>query len=158
MRIILDFDTEVSIPFTEDFFLLIAENTLMAYTSSLPQEREIHMSVTCVLKEKIFELNKKYRGIEKVTDVLSFGEYTHPVDFVKETMSSIFLGEIFLCPEFIKKASLEDCVTFAREMTYVFSHGILHLIGFDHEEEMFLLQEKVTDALTGKKEYSEDSI
>ncbi|HCJ45705.1 MAG TPA: hypothetical protein DHV33_02200, partial [Candidatus Moranbacteria bacterium] len=47
-----------------------------------------------------------------------------------------------------------DKVTFEREMTYIFSHGVLHLIGFDHEEEMFTLQEQVTDVLTGKKEYT----
>ncbi|NCQ06491.1 MAG: rRNA maturation RNase YbeY [Candidatus Moranbacteria bacterium] len=155
MHIALDYDAEVDAPFSPDFFATVALRTLTAFVpSSFPAEIEIHISVTCISREKIAELNADYRGINKVTDVLSFGEYEKREDFARETTSPIFLGEIFLCPDFIREASEEDKVTFEREMTYIFSHGVLHLIGFDHEEEMFTLQEQVTDVLTGKKEYT----
>lgn len=157
MHIILDYDAEVSVPFSETFFVTIAKETLRnCMKESSEQSREIHISVTCVSEEKIAELNKSYRGIHKVTDVLSFGEYETKEAFDNEKQPLIFLGEIFLCPTFIQKASLEDGVTFEREMTYIFSHGILHLVGFDHEEAMFMIQESVTDALTGKKEYTKE--
>lgn len=155
MHIVLDYDAEVFVPFAEVFFSLIAETTLEKYMNvSSDRELEIYISIACVSEEKIAELNGLYRGIKKVTDVLSFGEYERREDFDNEKRSPIFLGEIFLCPTFIENASKEDNVTFEREMIYILSHGILHLIGFDHEEEMFALQEDVTDALTGKEEYT----
>ncbi len=114
------------------------------------EDKEIRLNVIAVSEEKIRELNREYRGKDAVTDVLSFGEYAAREELAEETKKEIFLGELFLCSLFIKAAAKEDGVTFEREMAYIFSHGVLHLVGFDHEEEMFAIQERVTNFFSQK--------
>lgn len=94
------------------------------------------LSVQFVSEKKIRELNKKYRGIDKVTDVLSFG------------LDGEDLGDIFVCYSQIKKQAKSYGVSVKEEMVRMLTHGILHLLGFNHqnksdEEKMFGLQEKI---------------
>ncbi len=78
--------------------------------------------------EFIKEINKKYRGKDKVTDVLSFPENIS--DF-KGTSSS--LGEIVICPLKLKDQAKEQGVSFKEELARILIHGLLHLLGYDHE-------------------------
>lgn len=149
MHLTLEYTEEAKTPFSEKFFQTIAEKTLEECQFSFLEEKEISLNVIAVSSEKIRELNTRYRGKDSVTDVLSFGEYTDRDALEEGEEEQIFLGEIFFCPTFIENAAKEDDVTFEREMVYIFSHGVLHLVGFDHEEEMFAIQESVTDAFTG---------
>lgn len=148
MYVTVEYTEEVVTPFSKDFFQKIAERTLEECRLSFLQEKEISLNVVAVTPERIQELNAKYRGKESVTDVLSFGEYTGKDALEQTAEEEIFLGEIFFCPMFVEKSAKEDEVTFEREITYIFSHGVLHLVGFDHEEEMFAIQERVTDVLS----------
>lgn len=72
------------------------------------------------------DLNARFRGQDKPTDVLSF-----PAD----DESGAFLGDLALCPEVIAG----DAVTLTRDLvhhlTHILLHGVLHLLGFDHEAE-----------------------
>jgi rRNA maturation RNase YbeY len=145
MHVALEYTTEVETPFAEKFFQAIASRTLEECRFPFLQEKEISLNVVAVAEEKMQELNAKYRGKDSVTDILSFGEYADRGALEQASTDMIFLGEIFFCPTFIERAAEEDAVTFEREMAYVFSHGVLHLAGFDHEEEMFAIQERVTD-------------
>ncbi len=83
------------------------------------------------------ELNKKFRNKNKVTDVLSFsGDDT-------------FLGDIVLCVEQIKKQAAEHGLESSEEFSYLVLHGLMHLLGYDHEEnevqakKMFRIQDKL---------------
>lgn len=147
MHVIVEYTEEVKTSFSEDFFQEVAERALEECQFPFLQGKEISLNVVAVSPEKIQELNAKYRGKDSVTDVLSFGEYSDRYALEEVVEEEIFLGEIFLCSAFIENAAKEDDVTLAREMTYIFSHGVLHLVGFDHEEEMFTIQERVTDDL-----------
>lgn len=87
-------------------------------------------------------LNKMYRGRDYATDVLSF---------VDETDGS--LGEIAICPEVVKKQAKEHGLSFDEELGYMILHGMLHLLGFDHEKSkredkiMLSLQDSIFEAL-----------
>jgi probable rRNA maturation factor len=151
MRITVEYTAETKTPFQKDFFQKVAERTLAECRFSFFQDKEITLNVIAISAKKIQSLNEEYRSREAVTDVLSFAEYTDRAALEQESSEEIFLGEIFICPSFIEQAALEDKVTVAREMVYIFSHGVLHLVGFDHEEEMFAIQEAVTDVFTGEK-------
>ena len=84
---------------------------------NISKEREV--SVVFVKTEEIEKLNLKYRKKNKPTDVLSFeGEKDN-------------LGEIIICPEEVKKNAE---INFKKEIIFVFIHGILHLLGYDHEK------------------------
>jgi len=81
------------------------------------------LSLAFVNKEEIKKLNKKYRGKNKPTDVLAFGE--NPKSEIRNP--KIFgLGEIVICPDMVKEKE--------EDIRLVFIHGILHLLGYDHEK------------------------
>ncbi len=77
------------------------------------------VSVAFVDGETIRQLNNKYRNKDKETDVLSFAD-SEVKDFLKENS----LGEVIVCPSQVEKG----------EMVKVLIHGILHLLGYDHEK------------------------
>ena len=77
---------------------------------------------------EIKKMNRLYRGKSKVTDVLSFA------DGELVTLDTVSLGEIIICyPQAVVQAK-EHRQTIAREIVTLFLHGLLHLLGFDHEE------------------------
>ncbi|OQB05657.1 MAG: Endoribonuclease YbeY [bacterium ADurb.Bin212] len=78
----------------------------------------LHLEVVFSSPEEIRQINHKYRKIDKATDVLSFPQTQFPV-----TVNSI--GTIFICPEVAETEKIE--------IIELLKHGILHLLGFDHE-------------------------
>jgi probable rRNA maturation factor len=82
-----------------------------------------NISLAFVSKEEIKKLNKKFRKKNKATDVLSFN-LDEPFGFAQARRD--YLGEIVICPEVVKEKD--------EEIMRVFVHGILHLLGYDHEE------------------------
>jgi len=90
------------------------------------------ISVSFVSKNRIRELNRAYRGIDKVTDVLSFPQYE-----AKEYMTGplIELGDVVICLDQAERQSKEYGTSIKREVTYLFVHSILHLLGYDHMED-----------------------
>ncbi|MBA3298666.1 MAG: rRNA maturation RNase YbeY [Thermoleophilaceae bacterium] len=94
---------------------------------------EGHLAVELVAPEAIRELNRRHRGIDRATDVLSF-----PVDGAGQSPGPRELGDVVICPEHV-----EDLVE-----TVV--HGVLHLCGYDHETDsgdMLALQDRVVASL-----------
>ena len=91
-------------------------------TNSLTQ-KDIELLV--VKNDEIQELNKEHRNIDKATDVLSF-----PMDFDFPNMP---LGSIVVSTDFVEEKSKEYGHTFNEEFSLLFIHGILHLLGYDHE-------------------------
>lgn len=82
------------------------------------------ISLVLVGNKKIQELNKIYRHKNKVTDVLSFGDW----------QDKKFLGEVFIClPQAQRQAKKYDAAL-KQELARLLAHGILHLAGFDHEK------------------------
>ncbi|MGB5794145.1 rRNA maturation RNase YbeY [Poseidonibacter sp.] len=78
-----------------------------------------------VNNDEIQQLNKEHRNIDKATDVLSF-----PLDFELENMP---LGSIVISVDFVEEKAKEYNHTFNEELSLLFIHGLLHLLGFDHE-------------------------
>ncbi len=104
-------------------------------------------SIVFVGNEKIQEINREYRGLDKITDVISFAFE----DNARKVYNKIrFLGEIFICiPRMIEQAN-EYGHGETRELAFLTCHGLLHLLGYDHtnkeeEKEMFALQEVILD-------------
>jgi probable rRNA maturation factor len=94
-----------------------------------------HVAITIVDPESIHELNLEHRGKDKPTDVLSF-----PIDGAGPVAGPREIGDVVICPE--HTVSLREAVV----------HGILHLVGFDHETdhgEMLAVQAQILDWLPG---------
>ena len=79
-----------------------------------------------VKNDEIQELNKEYRNIDKPTDVLSF-----PMNF--EVIDMPLLGSIVISTDFVQEKAKAFKHSFNEEFTLLFIHGLLHLLGFDHE-------------------------
>jgi len=114
------------------------------------QGDELYVSIACVSEEEIQGLNKEYRGKDASTDVLSFPQYESVQQIEKEKGDILDVGELIVSPAYIERASQEDKVSFGREFAFVLSHGLLHLLGFEHSPKMFSIQDSVCDELLGK--------
>ena len=92
------------------------------------------LSITLTDNEHIHVLNKKFRGIDKATDVLSFA--FHESD-EPEIIGADFdiLGDIIISLERAKVQADEFGHSFLREIIFLEVHGLLHLLGYDHIEE-----------------------
>lgn len=98
------------------------------------------VNVILIPKDQMQELNNQYRKINSVTDVLSFN--------LEDTG---FLGEVYICPDYVKENISKE--EFEEEILRLVVHGILHLLGYDHDVElndqtkekieMFVKQEKI---------------
>lgn len=98
------------------------------------------INVIFVDEKEMQRLNKEYRNVDDVTDVLSFNLDTEG-----------FLGEIYICPKYVKK-TVEK---YEEEIIRLIVHGILHLLGFEHKtklddiskqkEDMFVKQEEILE-------------
>jgi metalloprotein, YbeY/UPF0054 family len=94
---------------------------------------------------EIRRLNRELRGVDSVTDVLSFPSLeisslpvkkTAYADDVDPESGRIVLGEIVMCMEKIVSQAAEYGHSVVRESGYLFLHGLLHLLGYDHIEEV----------------------
>jgi len=100
----------------EEFLRKVAKIVLEA-----ENEKGKDLSIALVGEGRIRELNKKYRGKNRVTDVLAFGDNDG-------------LGEIVICLREVKKNAKRYGLTFEKELSKVLIHGLLHLLGYDHEK------------------------
>ncbi len=104
-----------------------------------------YFSIIFVNEEEIKRINKEYRGIDKVTDVISFA-----LEDNKDTINNDLriLGDIYICiPRMLEQAKNYGH-SIKRELSFLTIHGLLHLLGYDHmekedEKEMFALQELI---------------
>ena len=105
------------------------------------------ISVTFVDLETIHEINKTYRKIDRPTDVISFAFLDNEEVIIPGV--PILLGDIYICKEIAIRQASEYNHSLRRELAFLFTHGLLHLFGYDHvnseEEEkiMFSLQDEI---------------
>jgi len=94
-------------------------------------------------EEESRELNNTYRKKDYPTDVLSF-----PLN--EKLPGGFYIGDIFICYAIAERQAEENEVSIEEELLTLMIHGILHLAGYDHEEddgEMLELQDKLLDEL-----------
>ncbi len=90
-----------------------------------------HLSVSLVGPAEIARLNRRFLGHDRVTDVLSFGY--GPKGAVAPPGAPVELGEIVICPEQVRRQARRLGRPFRLEFGLMVIHGVLHLIGFDHD-------------------------
>jgi probable rRNA maturation factor len=105
-------------------------------------EDEFEVSISFVDNNEMRDLNLEYRGIDNTTDVLSFPmmEFTdgdteeddEDAEYIEE---ELVLGDIVISMEKAKEQALEYGHSFERELAFLLVHGVLHLLGYDHDNE-----------------------
>jgi len=136
----VEFNNLTSFEIGEDRLKKTAESVLLAERACETCE----LSVALVEPGKIRELNSGYRGKDSVTDVLSFECCPDP-DVKEEDLEIRPLGEVIICPSRVEEQAKENGNSFEKELNLVLIHGILHLLGYDHEkseEEAKIMEDK----------------
>jgi probable rRNA maturation factor len=118
----IELDNRTSLEVNEAFLTSVAK----ALT-----KKEIELIITS--NEEIREMNREFRNIDKSTDVLSF-------PFVNMPMAP--LGSIVISASYVEEKAKEFGHTSHDELALLFIHGLLHLLGFDHEVDKGEMREK----------------
>ena len=102
-------------------------------------DSKLIMTITFTTPEEIKKINKKYRKIDKATDVLSFPMFEK--DELDEKIKrgefpyEDVLGDVIISIEKVREQAEEYGHSFERELSYMLVHGFYHLMGYDHIEE-----------------------
>lgn len=115
----------------------------------LHRDDRFSLEVNFVDEETIHEINRQYRKIDRPTDVISFAfldEVENEIKIQGDVM--LMLGEIFISVDQAKQQAKEYQHSLHRELCFLFVHGLLHLFGYNHqdeeeEKEMFQIQEEI---------------
>lgn len=97
--------------------------------------------INVVGSKRMKTLNDAYREKNTSTDVLSFELYENGI-----------MGELYICPDDISKNAKYLGHTFEQELLEIIIHGLLHLSGYDHSDEMFAWQKTLNDRILGEYE------
>lgn len=111
------------------------------------------LSVALVSNRVIRELNKQWRGIDKATDVLSFPLELDAPEFIEEDWQ---IGDVIISAEKALTQAEDYGHSLERELAFLFVHGFLHVLGFDHvtkkeEQEMFGRQNEILSSAGFKR-------
>ena len=107
-----------------------------AFPDLMDSDRAIEMSVTLTGDEEVQALNAKWRGKDKPTNVLSF-PMADDLDFARSNVAGpeLLLGDIILAHGVCAAEAAEKGVSFEQHATHLLVHGMLHLLGYDHQED-----------------------
>ncbi len=129
-------------------------NNYVKYVVKKLKLKKCEFNIILVDNKRIHEINKQYRNIDRETDVISFA-MEDEMD-VKYTDFRL-LGDIYISVDKCYNQALEYNHSRIREMCFLATHGILHLLGYDHmneedEKEMFNLQEELLNGYNIKRD------
>ena len=132
MEVVLDFSLEI-----EGYNEIINEEEVKEYiyevlNDEFESEKPVYISVALVGNEDIQRINRDFREKDRPTDVISFA-YHETEDYMIGPYDT--LGDIIISLERVQEQCKEYNHSFRREFFYVLTHGILHLLGYDHIEE-----------------------
>lgn len=113
------------------------------------EELPLEISISVVGKDEIHRINREFRNVDSVTDVLSFPQYPDAGSLIKdigllEEEQELLLGDVVICYDVAAEQALEYGTGERRELVYLFVHSLLHLLGYDHmeEEERSVMRER----------------
>ncbi len=144
MSVIVELNAGIYDQFSKESLHDIAMRTIVAAKKISSDVHNITISVAIVDEKEIQRVNQLLRGKNQTTDVISIGDYSDDQDISRETKNEVFLGEIILCYNYIVESAQERKISISEEFYLVFVHGILHLLGFQHGQEMFYMQEIIS--------------
>lgn len=144
----LIFDGENSLKESE--IISMRKSAAAALEKAGVENKDIEISITFVSREEIKTLNNDFRGIDKFTDVLSFPQFEFAEDIPEG--GTVLLGDVVICIEKAEKQAKEFGHSKEREILYLFTHSILHLLGYDHMQDdekniMRTLEEEIMETI-----------
>ncbi len=128
-------DIQVDEQYEADVDAELIEQTVVAVLQGEGISEPVELSVLVTSDVAIHDLNHTYRGMDKSTDVLSFAseEDAPGTSFVRPPDTPRYLGDIAISYEHVLAQAEDYGHSTARELAYLTAHGVLHLLGYDHE-------------------------
>ncbi len=120
--------------------------------------KEYSVSLIFTDAKEIHEINRNYRNIDRPTDVISFALMDSENDYEMPEGDNE-LGDIFISIDAVREQAESYEHSVQREVCFLFTHGLLHLLGYDHmndedEKVMFKIQDVIIDEIVPKKKCS----
>lgn len=119
---------------------LIQQVVATCFTEEKLNHLNFYLSVTLTTPKEIHKLNKKFREVDKETDVLSFPmfekeELEKIIHQKKKNILPEVIGDIVISIQRVEEQAKEYGHSFERELSYMLVHGFYHIMGYDHIEE-----------------------
>lgn len=129
--------------------------------------KNVKYNLYVVSSDFIHQLNLKERGVDRATDVLSFPNLDikagEKIDFDKYKIdidpadNSLLVGELFICDKIAKKQAVRYNHSYRREFCFLFLHGVLHCLGYDHIDDADrVVMEQLQDQILQKCKIGRD--
>lgn len=138
----------------EEYIKIINNIISLAFKEEKLDKLNLYINFILTDSNNIRQINNKYRGLDKETDVLSFPMFEKEEldEMIKQNKINIVqdvLGDIIISIEKVKSQSKEYGHSFERELSYMAIHGFYHLMGYDHmsENEKTIMREKEENIL-----------
>ena len=128
----IEFNFEYLGSFSENEIRMIVKKAISEVLKEMGFKKKYYLSVLLTDNNRIKEINKKYRKINKSTNVLSFPQ--NDERFVTKKTSKIILGDIVISLEKIIKESKLQNKNLSDHLTHMIIHSLLHLLGLNHEK------------------------
>lgn len=93
---------------------------------------ETELTLSLVGRDRVRSLNRRFRRVDEVTDVLSFPQYDPATPCAPD--QPVLLGDLVICLPLMMDQSRRHRLTVANALAVLLAHGSLHLLGFDHHE------------------------
>lgn len=156
MLIEIDYDDITKLPKEEKLIKKVIETVLKEEKII----RDLEIYVTLTNNNQIHKINLEQRNVDRPTDVLSFPMFEREeIHFLKEKNEEEpdILGDIIISIEKVKEQAEEYGHSFERELAYLTTHGMLHLLGYDHmieeeKEQMRKREEEILEKLNITRE------
>lgn len=145
--------------------LLVVLNT--AFKMLGQPTKNVKYNLYVVSSDFIHQLNLKERGVDRATDVLSFPNLDvkagEKIDFrrykfdIDPADNSLLVGELFICDKIAKSQAVRYNHSYRREFCFLFLHGVLHCLGYDHiEDAERVVMEQLQDQILKKCKINRD--
>ena len=134
----LDLATDVDPQFAAEVDVALLERVLQVALAGEAIRGAVELSLVVTDDAEIQDLNRRYRQLDRPTDVLSFAQLESPADAAVEqfpTTGARHLGDIVISGDRVRAQAIEYGHSQPRELAYLAVHGLLHLLGYDHETE-----------------------
>jgi probable rRNA maturation factor len=134
----IEVDVQIEDRFANEVDASLIERAVAAALAAERVAGPVEVSVLVTDDATLHQLNRDYRGVDAPTDVLSFADETEAPDagqpsFVRPPDAPRYLGDLAISHERVVAQAAEYGHSRERELAFLTVHGILHLLGYDHE-------------------------
>jgi probable rRNA maturation factor len=138
--LLVDINFDVAEPFEADVDRGLIADVVRRALAAAGVTGEVELSLVVTGDAEIWQLNREYRGIDQPTDVLSFSQIEPAIGNAESIFPSVpgetrLLGDVVISGDRVRAQAADYGHGQRRELAYLTVHGLLHLLGYDHETE-----------------------